>query len=117
MSLLEQFFALSLFVQIIHVIEELLTGFHKKWYVFKMPFWMFLSFEIVFEGFWISVFLIHDLPMRNFLQALFLILMFANGIQHIVWAGNAKKYVPGLITAPIHIIIFLIFYFKLCFEI
>ena len=36
-------------------------------------------------------------------------------VQHIVWAGNAKKYVPGLITAPIHIVVFLVFYSKAIF--
>ncbi len=43
MSLLEQFFAISLLVQIVHAIEELGTGFNKKWYAFKMPFWVFLA--------------------------------------------------------------------------
>lgn len=113
MRLLEQFFALSLLVQVVHAIEELSTGFHKKWYVFKMPFWVFLLFELVFEGFWITVYLFQDFPSRPTLQAFFLALMFTNGIQHIVWAGNVKKYVPGLITALIHIAIFLLFYFQI----
>ena len=112
MSLLEQFFVISLLVQIAHSIEELSTGFHKKWYVFKMPFWVFLSFEIVFEGFWIAVWLLQDFPNRALLQAFFLALMFANGVQHAVWVGNVKKYVPGLITAPVHIMVFLVYYFK-----
>ena len=115
MSLLEQFFAISLLVQIAHSIEELSTGFHKKWYVFKMPFWVFLVFEIALESFWIAVWLLQDFPNITYLQAFFLALMFANGVQHIVWAGNVKKYVPGLITAPIHIIVFLVFYFKAIF--
>ena len=112
MSPLEQFFTISLLVQIAHSIEELSTGFHKKWYVFKMPFWVFFAFEVVFESFWISVWCFQNFPNRAYLQIFFLALMFANGVQHIVWAGNVKKYVPGLITAPIHIIVFLVFYFK-----
>ena len=112
MSPLEQFFAISLLVQIAHSIEELSTGFHKKWYVFKMPFWTFLVFEIVFEGFWIAVWILQDFPSRSFIQTFFLALMFANGVQHIVWSGNVKKYIPGLITAPVHIIVFLVFYFR-----
>lgn len=108
---LEQFFAISLAVQIAHAIEELSTGFHKKWYLVRMPFWVFLVFELVFEGFWIVVYLFQDFPNRAVLQAFFLALMFANGVQHLVWAGSVKKYVPGLLTAPIHIIIFLVFYF------
>ena len=53
------------------------------------------------------------LPMsshRTSLQITFLLLMFANGVQHLVWWGNVKKYVPGLITAFIHVAIG-IFYF------
>ncbi len=113
MSLLEQFFAITLLVQIIHVIEESSTGFHKKWYLFKMPFWYFLLFELVFEGFWIVIYFFHDFPNRQCFQALFLVLMFANGVQHLVWAGSTKKYVPGLVTAFIHIVIFLLFYFQI----
>lgn len=112
MNLLEQFFTISLLIQVIHAIEELTTGFNKKWYAFKIPFWVFLAFEIIFEGFWIAVWLLQDFPNRTLLQAFFLALMFANGVQHIVWAGNVKKYVPGLITAPVHIIVFLVYYFK-----
>ena len=112
MSQLEQFFTFSLLVQIVHVIEELSAGFHKKWYLFTMPFWIFLLFELIFEGFWIAVYFLQDFPNRPYLQAFFLALMFANGVQHLVWAGSVKKYVPGLITAPIHIIIFLAFYFQ-----
>jgi hypothetical protein len=110
MNLLEQFFIVSLCLQIAHACEELFTGFHKKWYVFHMPFWVFLLFEIVFESFWLTVFLVPEFPNRSELQAFFLALMFANGIQHIVWAGNVKKYVPGLITSLFHIVIFLFYY-------
>jgi hypothetical protein len=105
-----------LFIQIAHSIEELATGFHKKWYLIKMPFWFFLAFEIAFESFWIMVWLWQGFPSRIYLQAFFLALMFANSVQHIVWAGNVKKYVPGLVTAPIHIVVFLIFYFKFLFS-
>jgi hypothetical protein len=115
MTLLEQFFAISLLVQIFHAIEELATGFHKKWYAFKMPFWVFLLFEFLFEGFWIAVYLHPNFPNRQILQAFFMALMFANGIQHLVWWGNAKKYVPGLLTAPLHIVVFLAYYFRAIF--
>jgi len=39
--------------------------------------------------------------------------MFANGIWHIVWWAIEKKYVPGLLTAPLHLIAFIYFYFSL----
>ena len=112
MGHLEHFFAYSLFVQLIHSIEELTTGFHKKWYLFKMPFGIFLAFEVLFSAFWITVLLLPGSSYRTYLQEFFLVLMFANGVQHLVWFGNTKKYVPGLITAPIHVMVFLVFYFQ-----
>jgi hypothetical protein len=115
MSLIGQFFIVSMLVQIAHSIEEITTGFHKKWYLLKMPLWVFLTLEIIFESFWIGVWLWQSFPFRVQFQAFFLILMFANGIQHVVWTGSTKKYVPGLVTAVIHIILFTIFYFKILF--
>jgi hypothetical protein len=113
MELLQQFFSISLFVQLVHSVEELSTGFHKKWYLFKMPFKVFLTFEICFTLFWSSVVFFHKFPFRDSLMAFFLVLMFANGVQHLVWAGSVKKYVPGLYTAFLHILIFLVFYFQI----
>ncbi|PIP56425.1 hypothetical protein COX05_03125 [candidate division WWE3 bacterium CG22_combo_CG10-13_8_21_14_all_39_12] len=112
MNLLEEFFTLILIVQILHSIEELSTGFHKKWYVFSMPFWVFLLFEIAFTGFWLLILLISDFSLRTTFQLTFIVFMFANGVQHLVWAGNVKKYVPGLLTAPFHIILFLTYFFQ-----
>jgi hypothetical protein len=99
MNHLSFFYTLILVVQLLHSVEELSTGFHKKWYLFKMPFSTFLLFELLFSSFWILVLLIQDFPYRTLLQAFFLVLMFANGVQHIVWWGSVKKYVPGLINA------------------
>ena len=113
MQILDQFFLLSLLVQFAHSVEELSTGFHKKWYLFKMPFWVFLVFEIIFSSFWLLVLLAPAFPYRTILQEAFLILMFANGVQHIVWWGWSKKYVPGLITAFVHVLAFSNFYFSI----
>jgi len=113
--MLEQFFLISLFVQLAHSVEELTTGFHRRWYLFKMPFRVFLSFELFFSAFWIFVLLFSSFPNRENFQAFFLVLMFANGVQHLIWWGWEKKYVPGLITAFVHIAVFLIFYFKTVF--
>lgn len=108
-----EFFAIIfLFVQILHSIEELSTGFHKKWYFTKMSFKTFLTFEIIHNLFWSAAVFIKGFPYRNELLLFFFALMFANGVQHLVWAGFKKSYVPGLITAPIHILVFLIFYFQ-----
>ena len=113
MEHLETFYLLSLITQLIHSVEELSTGFQKKWYLFKMPFWIFLIFEICFSGFWIMILVNPIFPYRSTLQIFFLLLMFANGVQHLVWCGNVKKYVPGLLTAPLHIIIAFIYFLGL----
>jgi len=112
MILLNDIVILVFGLQIIHSFEELTTGFHKKWYLFKMPFWIFLTFELIHNLFWGLVIFNTNLPYRNGLLLFFLPLMFANGVQHIVWAGMAKKYVPGLITGFLHIILFLVYYFQ-----
>ncbi len=109
------FATLMLIVQLLHSVEELSTGFHKKWYLFKMNFKLFLSFEIVHNLFWTAVIFIPSFPNREVIMAFFIPLMFANGVQHLVWAGSVKKYVPGLITAPIHILLFLILYYNVLF--
>ncbi len=115
MTILDQCALISFGVQLLHSFEELLTGFHKKWYVFKMPFEVFLVFEICFSLFWGMVIFNHGFPARDGLLGFFLALMFANGVQHLVWSGCVKKYVPGLVTAPVHILVFLIFYFQILF--
>ncbi|HAE41345.1 MAG TPA: hypothetical protein DCG34_00300 [Clostridiales bacterium] len=109
--MLEQFFLTVFLVQVFHSIEELTTGFYKRWYLMKMPFSTFLLFEIVFTLFWIFVLLTPQFPFRLDLQKFFLLLMFANGVQHLVWWGVIKRYVPGLITAFLHVIVFAIYYF------
>lgn len=110
------FASLMYLVQICHSVEEVSTGFHKKWYLFRMSFKLFLAFEILHNIFWGLVIFTNIIPFKEQLTALFIPLMFANGIQHIVWFGAQKKYVPGLITAPIHIILFLLFYFLSLFS-
>ncbi len=110
MSQLEIFFVVSLAIQLVHSVEELSTGFHEKWYLFKMPFWSFLLFEIFFSSFWILVLFTNLFPNRETLQTFFIFLMLTNGIQHAVWWLVVKKYVPGLITAPLHIILFLVYF-------
>jgi hypothetical protein len=110
MKNLQLFYSVVLAIQILHSIEELSTGFHKKWYLFKMPFWVFLAFEVVFSLFWVTVLVNKAFPSRELFQTSFLILMFANGIQHLVWWGIKKRYVPGLVTAFLHILVFLILF-------
>src|SRR3989344_2430020 len=115
MTTVSYFALLIYFIQLAHSLEELSTGFHKKWYLYKLPFWVFLGFEVLFNIFWGIVIYRNQFPNREYLLAIFIVLMFANGVQHLVWAGIVKRYVPGLITAIFHIILFLIFYFSFIF--
>ncbi len=110
MTTLEYFFLILLGIQFFHSIEELSTGFHKKFPLVQMKFRTFLLFEILFFSFWVSIFVLKDFQYRDQFMAFFNILMFANGLWHIVWWGVVKKYVPGLITAPLFIVAFAIFY-------
>ncbi|MDD5055979.1 MAG: HXXEE domain-containing protein [Candidatus Peribacteraceae bacterium] len=111
--IVEQFFTAFLVIQLAHSAEELATGFHRRFPPFKMSFRFFLIFELLFNAFWICVFLFDVFPARVPLMAFFNILMFANGMWHIIWfwfCEKGKRYVPGLITAPVHIILFLVYY-------
>jgi hypothetical protein len=98
-------FPVLLGVQYLHSIEELCTGFHRKWYLFKMPFLAFVCFEILFLSFWTFIGISPDLLFRKQLMLSFNCLMLINGIQHLLWAASKKQYVPGLMTAPFFIII------------
>lgn len=112
MTLLDKFYLYILITQLFHSMEELSTGFHKKWYLSTLSFKTFLLFEILFSSFWLYLLINTNFPNRIIFQKFFILLMFANGVQHLVWWGSVKKYVPGLITAFIHIGLFLNYYFK-----
>jgi hypothetical protein len=111
MDQLSSYFGLLLGVQLLHSLEELTHGFNKRFPLFAMTFRFFLTFEIIFFLFWLTVFLVASFPFRAGLMAFFILLMFANGIWHLVWWSIEKKYVPGLYSAPIFILVFLKFYF------
>ncbi len=81
-----------------------------------MTFRFFLAFEITFFSFWTVVYFM-TIPAREYLMAFFILLMFANGIWHITWYGIVKRYVPGLITAPLFVIVFVYYYFYAIFAI
>ena len=115
MTALEYFFTILLGIQIFHSIEELSNGFHEKFPLVKMKFHTFLFFEILFFVFWVAVFFFKGFQYRDQFMAMFNVLMFSNGLWHMVWWGIVKKYVPGLVTAPLFVITFLVFYFKTLF--
>lgn len=97
------FFAISCAIQLAHSLEEIFTHFEEKWPLWKMTRLTFVSFEIVFSIVFLYVVIFNPSFELVFAKA-FLLIMFANGIWHIFWAGSVKKYVPGLITAPMHLI-------------
>lgn len=111
MTTLQSLTVFMYIIQVVHSIEELTTGFHKKWFFTKFTFRNFLLFEIVHNIFWALVIFLPFFPYRLYLLTLFVLLMFANGIEHVVWFMTEKKYVPGLYTAIIHIVSFIVFMF------
>lgn len=108
---IQTFATLIFIVQLFHSVEELSTGFYKKWFFFKMSFRTFLTFEILLYLL-VLLILIFNFPYKNYLLAFFIVLMFAQSLWHLAWWAMEKKYVPGLVTAIIHVVIFLIFYFQ-----
>jgi hypothetical protein len=80
MLLLATAFQITLFIQLFHSAEELSTGFHKRWYLFKMPFWVFLAFETCFNSLWIAVQLLDGFPYRAWFMTAFLFSMHFPGL-------------------------------------
>ena len=109
MDIYPYFVALGI-TQLLHSQEEIWTGFHKKWFVFTMPRWLFITFEISFSLPIIVYIFNPNLPFANVYMSVFALLMFINGIEHIIWGLVVKRYVPGLITAPFFIAIFIVYY-------
>lgn len=107
------YFVLLGLAQLVHSQEEIWTGFYKRWFVFTMPRWVFLAFEVLFSLFTIAYMVKPDLPLAEVLMPAFALVMFINGIGHIVWGLIAKSYVPGLITAPLFVAVFAIYYINI----
>lgn len=103
---------IAFFIQLLHSLEELATGFHRKWYLFSMPFWVFFLFEVCFSLFWFIAIFTESVPYKTTMLHIFLLLMFANGVQHLVWLGWAKKYNPGFVTSLVHLGWFISYYFS-----
>lgn len=112
MTYLETYFVILVAIQLLHSIEEIYTRFDKRWPLWKMSRRFFVIFEILFSALLIAVLFVKTIPNREVLMLLFNVSMFANGVWHLMWAGIEKRYVPGSITAPFFIIVFLLFYFQ-----
>ncbi len=107
---LEQYYAVFVVLQVIHSQEEIYTGFHNKWPVFSLSKKAFVAFELAFSLFIVSMFFIRALTFRDLWFYLFNLLMFANGVEHLIWAASVKKYVPGLISSFALTAFFLYYY-------
>ena len=106
-------FVLFGILQLAHSQEEIWTGFHKKWFVFTMPSWVFLCFEAVLSATIIVYILRPHLAGAGVLTPWFIFAMLLNGMEHIIWAAVKKSYVPGLVTAPFFVVLFGVYYASL----
>ncbi len=113
MANLENYFIILAIIQIAHSAEEILTNFPKKWPLWRMSKQTFISFELFLSTLLILVIFFKQFPQRQLFMMLFNLIMFANGVWHLMWAGIEKRYVPGLITAILFIIVFTSFYLNL----
>lgn len=112
----EQYFFLFIVLQFFHSIDEQVSGFPKKWPLIKITEAQFGSFEIIFQVVWFLPLLVPTFPSRDFMIWFFPLLMFVNGVQHLIWfayISKTKEYIPGLITAPLFIFAFIKFYLEI----
>ena len=116
MDLVEKFYTYFVIVYLLHSQEEIYFHFEKIWPLWKMSRKFFITMEILLSILLISTIFIKVYPYRVFLMSLFNLLMFANGIWHITGAVLAKKYIPGLITAPFAVILFVIYYYLILLK-
>ena len=107
------YFVMFGIVQLIHSQEEIWTDFHKKWFVFKMPRWFFVTFESVLSLTILFYILKPSLLPIQVVLPMFALAMLVNGVGHIVWGLVERKYVPGLITAPLFLAIFVMYFINL----
>ncbi len=100
-------------IQLLHSQEEMWTGFHKKWFVTKLPLWLFVAFEIILSAAIIAYIFSPTLPGAQTFMPWFIFAMLLNGMEHIIWGAVEKRYVPGLATAPLFVILFGFYYASL----
>lgn len=112
MSLHAYFIAFGV-VQLAHSQEEIWTGFHKKWFLFTMPRWVFIAFEVVLSATILAYMLNLHLVGATVFSQWFIFAMLLNAMEHIIWGAIKKSYVPGLITAPIFLALFIPYYANL----
>lgn len=113
---IDSWYIVFVIIQLIHSQEELHAGFYKKSPIFPMPKKRFIIFEILFSTLIVSFAIFKQLPLRDVWMPFFILLMFANGVEHFLWWLSEKRYVPGIVTAVITLLVFIIFYFYFIFR-
>lgn len=86
---------------IIHLIEEIRTGFRKRFPLGKMPVWIFISGNIVIYAFAATMLILVNQadPLGNIFAWIFSIGVLLNGAGHILFMVYKRKYFPGGWTA------------------
>lgn len=100
-------------IQLAHSQEEIWTGFHKRWFVFTMPRWVFIIFEILFSIPIIAYIANPGLPLADWYMPLIALVMLIDGVRRIVWGLVERKNVLGLVTASLFVIVFIFYYIGL----
>ena len=100
-------------LQLIHSQEEIWTGFHRKWFLCTMPRALFVALEAVLSSAILLYIFNPELPGASGFMTWFIFVMLLNGMEHVIWAAVKKSYVPGLITAPLFVILFAFYYASL----
>lgn len=100
-------------IQLIHSQEEIWTNFHRRWFVFKMPRYVFVAFEMLLSALIVIYIVNPNIAPIKYVLPIFALTMLINGVGHVIWSLVEKRYVPGLVTAPAFIIIFLAYFFEL----
>jgi len=88
-------------LMIIHLLEEILTGFRKKFPLGQMPLWFFISANILIYAFaGVMLYMaITNKPGANVMAWIFTTGVFLNGLGHTFIMLVKKKYFPGGWTA------------------
>ncbi len=102
---LYNYFVLFGIIQLIHSQEEIWTGFHKKWFLFTMSKWVFVAWEALLSAVIITYMLRPHLAGATGFMQWFIFAMLLNGMEHVIWGAVKKSYVPGLVTAPLFLIL------------
>ena len=100
-------YLLAIVVQCLHFTEEYLTGFQHQFPRLFGDDWSDARF-VAFNMLWLATFVLAALGVYRRIPLAYLIVFFlaligglGNGISHLVLSATYRRYFPGLITAPL----------------